>query len=82
MNLHAEMMANREGIIKQCEIFTDKEGMNYGPCSRIDGVKCSAYMIPRMKWRLGRCPLATHWIDETNKKKTKSRVGQQKQRKH
>ena len=80
--LHAEMMVEREIIVKECEIFADIEGLVYGPCKRIDGTKCSVYMIPKSKWRLGHCPLATHWKDETLKKKIKTRVGQQKQKKH
>ena len=80
--LHAEMMAQREDTIEECEIFVDIEGLVHGPCKRKDGTKCSTYMIPKAKWRLDHCPLASHWIDETFKKKAKSRVGQQKQKKH
>ena len=80
--LHKEMMANREDVVEACKTFVDKEGIDHGSCSRIDGQKCSAYMLPEVKWRLGVCPLATHYIDETIKTGSKVRVGQQKQSKH
>ena len=81
MNLHEQMMADRKDIVEKCKTFIDSEGIDHGPCSRIDGQKCSAYILPEAKWRLGKCPLSTHWIDETTKMKDKVRVGQQKQSK-
>ena len=73
----------REDIIKECEVFTDKKGVSYGPCKRIDGKKCSAYMYPKTKWRVGHCPLASHWKEDISMSKSvKKRIGQQKQQKH
>lgn len=40
---------------------------------------CSAYAFPETRWRLGKCPLATH-IETESQKKERIRVGQQKQR--
>ena len=80
--LHAQMMADREDVIGACEIFTDKEGTEHGPCKHMDGTKCAAYMLPKMKWRLGNCPLASHLINEGDHTQSKVRVGQQKQHKH
>ncbi len=80
--LHAQMMKDREDVVDACVIFTDKKGDEHGPCERIDGTKCSAYMLPKAKWRLGRCPLASHWFDEKDQAQSKVRVGQQKQTKH
>ena len=80
--LHEQMMADREDVVEACEVFTNTNGTEYGPCERIDGTKCSAYVSPKAKWRLHHCPLATHWINETHKATDKVRVGQQKQSKH
>jgi hypothetical protein len=67
----------REPIIDQCKKFGDNEE----PCSRIDGVLCSAYVSPKAKWRLGACPLATHVIERVgDQTQGKVRVGQQKQK--
>jgi len=82
MNTHKQIMNNRKDVIDECKIFTSQEGKCYGPCKRVDGEKCSAYMYPKIKWRLGHCPLASHWIDEISTFKTKTRIGQQKQTKH
>ena len=74
---------DRKDIIEECEIFTDQEGLCYGPCKHVDGKKCAAYMDPKTKWRLGHCPLASHWKEDTSMSKSvKKRIGQQKQQKH
>jgi hypothetical protein len=51
------------------------------PCEYLekDSDYCSAYAFPETRWRLGKCPLATH-LEIESKKKEKVRVGQQKQR--
>lgn len=73
-----EMRMNREPVIKECREFVfkgkNKKGeevtMTNGPCTRIDGGEvCAAYQKPRMKWRLGHCPLATHIITVEEQKK-------------
>ncbi len=61
----------QEAIIDQCKLFAKeitvkgkKEIMERGPCSRIDGNLCAAYIKPAARWKLGPCPLATHIIHE------------------
>jgi len=43
---------------------------------------CEAYLYPKAKWKLGNCNASTHIIEVIDdSKKTKTRVGQQKQKK-
>ena len=69
----ALLMEGRTPIVEKCK-----------GCKRIDSSApdfCGAYLYPDKKWRLGSCNAATHLrpiIDET---KSKTRVGQQKQKK-
>jgi hypothetical protein len=56
-------------------------------CNRVKGediIECVPYYRPAYWWNHGRCcPLATHYIASVEKKENgKTRVGQQKQRKH
>jgi hypothetical protein len=59
-----------EEVIEKCliykrEVTTGKDKtqmMEKGPCTRINGTKCSAYISPTAKWKLGDCNLATHII--------------------
>ena len=83
----AETMANREPIIEKCNIFTKqvmikKEPvmMEKGPCSRIDGTQCAAYIKPAVKWKNGNCPLATHLIYQEDEEKFKNPLKASKQR--
>ena len=65
-------------IIEKCKLFSKEiiikkeiQIMERGPCTRIDGNKCDAYINPSVKWKLGNCPLATHIIvDEDIQKLT------------
>ena len=44
--------------------------------------RCKAYAFPAVKWKNGRCPLATHIEDKADGMESgKTRVGQQKQKK-
>jgi len=72
-----DMLNQRKEIIPQCKKFKDKEGS----CSRIDedGIHCSVYIKPKIMWKLGPCPLATHVVIRETKN-DKIRVGQQKSR--
>ncbi len=58
-----------EDVIEKClicerEVIINKDPqmMKKGPCNRINGTKCSAYISPAAKWKLGDCNLATHII--------------------
>jgi hypothetical protein len=69
-------MDERLPIIDKCKIFTKEVMvkrkpvmMEKGPCSRIDGDKCGAYINPAAKWKLGHCGLATHIIHEEDEQK-------------
>ena len=75
----AETMATREPIIDKCNIFTKvimvkkkPVTMEKGPCSRIDGTQCAAYIKPAGKWKNGNCPLATHLIYQEDEEKFKN----------
>jgi hypothetical protein len=53
-------------------------------CNRVapeDHSRCTVYINPDVIWRRGNCPLASH-IKVESAKKSKVRVGQQKQKKH
>jgi hypothetical protein len=80
MKNREEMMALRESIVDSCLVCLDADGNEHGPCERIDGNKCKAYISPKMWWDKGKCPLATHWVDPTKAVKKRVRIGQQKQR--
>lgn len=63
----------RLGIWKKCigcKRITQERGINV----------CEAYEFPRMKWRLGNCPLASHVLTTSKVLTPKQRIGQQKQR--
>jgi len=66
-----KLLGERHPIIDECK-----------GCERIVAEinRCSSYLYPESKWRLGNCPLATHIVFE-EKKTGKFRVGQQKQKK-
>lgn len=77
--MKAEMLAAREDIIEPCKVqermiqIKGKDTMmKKGPCDRIDGEKCGAYISPAAKWRLGDCPLATHIIYTEDEQKAKN----------
>ena len=66
-------------IIAKCkinlrEVIVNKEAkmMEKGPCTRIDGVNCGAYINPAAKWKNGNCPLATHIILVEDEQKFKN----------
>lgn len=68
-----------EPIIEKCkinrrEVTVKKETqmMEKGPCKRIDGVNCAAYISPAAKWKNGDCPLATHIIQIEDEQKFKN----------
>ena len=71
-------------IVKEClgcSRIVD-EGLAPFPAEdgKTDTRRCSAYVNPMSKWRIGNCPLATHIItrvEQTGKK----RIGQQKHKK-
>lgn len=85
-----EMLAAREDIIEACLIQRktikkkdDKDKiMEQGPCDKIDGKKCAAYMIPAAKWKLGDCGLASHLISQEDEKKFVNPIKQSKRRGH
>ena len=62
---------NREQIVDKCI-----------GCDRIveldESQTCNAYEFPRLKWRLGNCPLASHVRSIVREDEEKQRVGQQK----
>jgi hypothetical protein len=71
-----QMINERLPIVHECKInkkiVTVKREpveMTQGPCERIDGDKCFAYINPSAKWKLGDCGLATHIIQEEDEKK-------------
>ena len=76
----------KEPIVELCKLFT-KEVMvknkpqiiEKGPCRKIDGTECSAYIKPAIKWKLGNCPLATHIIYEEDEQKLKNPLKASKQ---
>ena len=82
MNLREQMIRDRKVVVEECLVFLGQDGIEHGPCKRIDGAKCSAYMNPKAKWSFQRCPLATHCVDESHDVKNKVRIGQQKGSKH
>jgi len=72
-SVQKRLKAMRKPIIKKCI-----------GCEKIDSddnTLCSVYIDPGQIWRLGNCPAATH-LQEEEKPKTKTRVGQQKQKKN
>ena len=77
--LKVEMLAAREDVIDPCrvqermiQVKGKDEMMKKGPCEKIDGNKCAAYISPAAKWRLGNCPLATHIIYTEDEQKAKN----------
>jgi len=71
-----EMLNKREDVIDKCILFKKDvivkgkpEIMEKGPCKRIDGEKCAAYISPAARWRLGDCCLATHLIHSEEEQK-------------
>ena len=43
--------------------------------------RCTVYFRPKVKWNNGKCPMADHVVLKDDLKKSKVRVGQQKQKK-
>jgi hypothetical protein len=85
--MKAEMLAAREDIIEPCKIqerIIKVKGadttVKKGPCEKIDGEKCGAYISPAAKWRLGNCPLATHIIVSEDEQKAKNPLKASKQK--
>ncbi len=75
--LNAECLS----IIDRCEGTDSSEETGGRKCEKIDNGYCASYYNPAAKWSGGkRCPMATHYETESEKKK-RIRVGQQKQRK-
>ena len=82
-----EMLAAREDVIDKCLIQTalvkikkdETKELQQGPCSRVDGVKCTSYISPAAKWRVGDCNLATHLISIEDEKKFKNPLKASKQ---
>ena len=76
MNIE-EMREKREDIIDGCLIQRKtiaKKGkpdelIEKGPCDKVEGKKCMAYMYPASRWRLGNCALASHIIGQEDKTK-------------
>ncbi len=50
-------------------------------CDNIEGDKCRIWASPAAKWRIGKCPSATHVKVEVQQTEQKVRLGQQKQKK-
>lgn len=59
----------RKPIVKECE-----------GCDNIEDGKCRIWASPAAKWRIGKCPSASHVKPEAQQTDQKVRVGQQKQR--
>jgi hypothetical protein len=64
-----------------CRVIADKcEG-----CDRVkafgDQKYCATFPDPNVRWRAGKCNMATHIKVETKTEAAKVRVGQQKQKK-
>jgi len=87
MNIE-EMREKREDVVKACLIQSktiikkgkDDQLIEKGPCYKVDGNKCAAYMIPSAKWRLGNCALANHIIIEEDEKKFINPIKQSKRK--
>ncbi|GLI32884.1 PxxKW family cysteine-rich protein [Desulforhabdus amnigena] len=60
----------RKPIVEQCN-----------GCGNIEEDKCRIWTTPAAKWRMGKCPSATHVKIEVKGTEQKIRVGQQKQKK-
>ena len=65
----------KKKLIKEKIVFQCK------PCKKHKKSLCNIYQYPKAQWRLHDCLMATHIEAENAKKKTKKRVGQQKQKK-
>ena len=70
------MRSNREEVVEACliqerivKIKKEDTLMKQGPCNRLDGTKCAAYISPAAKWRVGDCNLASHLISQEDEKK-------------
>jgi len=81
-----EMLAAREEVIFKCliqektiKVKNEDTVMKKGPCKRIDGTKCSAYISPAVKWKNGNCNMATHLIYEEDVQKFKNPLKASKQ---
>jgi len=81
-----EMREKREDVVEACLVQRktninkgkDDGFIEKGPCAKLDGNKCAAYMFPSAKWRLGDCPLATHLIKSEDEKKKVNPIKQSK----
>jgi hypothetical protein len=72
-------------IIEKCKINTkeitikkETQIIEKGPCNKISGNKCSAYINPFIKWKLGNCPLASHIIMMEDEQKFKNPLKESK----
>jgi len=81
-----EMLAAREVVIEKCfnqtktvKVKNEDTVMTKGPCKRIDGTKCFAYISPAAKWKNGNCNMATHLIYEEDVQKFKNPLKASKQ---
>ena len=86
------LMKERETVANKCVGlgFTEEEEkfIKEKVCDKIeafeneeDGVPiryCKCYAFPAIKWRSGRCPMATNYRPDLQVEKAKERVGQQK----
>lgn len=59
--------------IEPCD-FEDEEGL-------LENCRCTVYVDPSYWWRVGFCPVASHYKPQDFIGKDKQRVGQQKQKK-
>ncbi len=80
------LLDQREPIIDECKTFSKevvvknkKEMMTKGPCERIDGELCAAYISPTARWKLGPCCLATHLIHDEEVQKFRNPLKASKQ---
>ena len=86
-----EMLAVRESVVPECllqkrEVIIKKEPktLMQGPCNRCEEVKenefkCTSYISPAAKWRVGDCNLASHLISQEDEKKFKNPLKASKQ---
>lgn len=61
---------SNQPIVEKCE-----------GCEKVIDNVCSIWYSPETRWRIGRCPNATHITIDFKKEDTKRRTGQQKQKK-
>ena len=66
-------------VVKEC--LGCKKIVDDDSLPREDQRRCSVYINPEARWRIGRCPVCTEAIIIANEPTGKKRVGQQKQKK-